>query len=150
MFPTEEEQTSDHDYPSLPQVAVGAVVFHDNRVLLVRRGKAPADGQWAIPGGRVELGESLAQAAEREIQEETGLLVAAGDPIYVFDIIDRDAAGRIRFHYVIVDLAARYLGGSLRHGDDAREARWVAAHELPDLEVSPPTRHLLTSRFDFG
>ena len=150
MFPTDENDTAVHGYPALPQVAVGAVVFHENRVLLVRRGKAPAIGQWAIPGGRVELGESLARAAEREIEEETGLLVAAGDPIYVFDMIDRDASGRIRFHYVIVDLVARYLGGSLRHGDDAREARWVAADELADLDVSPPTRHLLTSRFDFG
>ena len=150
MCPTDENDTAAHGYPALPQVAVGAVVFHENRVLLVRRGKAPAIGQWAIPGGRVELGESLARAAEREIEEETGLLVAAGDPIYVFDIIDRDASGRIRFHYVIVDLMARYLGGRLRHGDDACEARWVAADELPDLEVSRPTRHLLASRFDFG
>ena len=76
--------------------------------------------------------------------------MAAGEPIYVFDVIERDAAGRIRFHYVIVDLAARYVGGSLRSGDDAREARWVAADELRHLNVSPPTRHLLASRFNFG
>ena len=150
MPPTDQNEKAERGYPSLPEVAVGAVVFHANRVLLVRRGQAPADGQWAIPGGRVELGEALARAAEREIREETGILVAAGEPIYVFDVIERDAAGRIRFHYVIVDLAARYMGGNLRSGDDAREARWVAADELRHLDVSPPTRHLLASRFDFG
>ena len=148
--PTDKKEIAARAYPVLPEVAVGAVVFHENRVLLVRRGQAPAEGQWAIPGGRVELGESLAKAAEREIFEETGIRVAAGEPVYVFDVIDRDAAGQIRFHYVIVDLAARYLGGSLRSGDDAHEARWVGADELHDLDVSPPTRHLLKRRFDFG
>lgn len=150
MSPTDEKEMAERGYPSLPQVAVGAVVFNANRVLLVRRGQAPAEGQWAIPGGRVELGESLARAAEREIREETGILVAAGEPLYVFDVIDRDAVGKIRFHYVIVDLAAHFLGGNLRSGDDAREARWVAADELRHLDVSPPTRHLLASRFSFG
>jgi ADP-ribose pyrophosphatase len=147
-----EEKTTiaSRRYPDTPRVAVGAVVWHENRVLLVRRGQAPADGQWAIPGGRVELGESLARAAEREIREETGIRIAAGEPIYVFDLIEHDAAGKVRFHYVIVDLTARYLGGNLCHGDDALEARWVKADELLDMDVSPPTRHLLATRFNFG
>jgi ADP-ribose pyrophosphatase len=137
-------------YPHSPRVAVGAVVWHAERVLLVRRGKAPADGQWAIPGGCVELGESLPQAAEREILEETGIRIAAGEPVYVFDMIERDETGTVRFHYVIVDLAARYLGGRVRAGDDACEARWVSASELKDLNVSPPTRQLLTRQLALG
>ncbi len=137
-------------YPDVPRVAVGAIVFCDNRVLLVRRGRPPADGQWAIPGGAVELGESLAQAAEREIHEETGIRIAAQEPIYVFDMIERDPDGRVRFHYVIVDLAARYLGGELHAGDDAAEARWVAAGEMKGLEISPPTRQLLARQYAFG
>lgn len=137
-------------YPAAPRVAVGAVVFHEKRVLLVQRGKAPARGQWAVPGGSVNLGESLQQAAEREIFEETGIRIAAGRPVYVFDVVDVADDGRVRYHYVIVDLEARYLGGGLRCGDDALEARWVAAAELPDLDVNPATRRLLHSRYGFG
>jgi len=137
-------------YPSVPRVAVGAIVFKDDRVLLVRRGKAPAHGQWAIPGGSVTLGESLQQAAEREIFEETGIRISAGAPAYVFDVVDRDDDGRIRYHYVIVDLDAIYRGGELSPGDDALEARWVAAPELEDLDMSLPTRELLSRQYDFG
>ncbi len=137
-------------YPRYPLVAVGAVVFKNNRVLLVRRGQAPSEDLWAIPGGSVEIGETLQQAAEREILEETGVKIRAGKPIYTFDVIDRDEDGKIRFHYVIVDLAADYVSGDPRAGDDAAEARWVSAHEVNGLEVSPPTLNLLKSRFGFG
>ena len=137
-------------YPRAPWVAVGAVVFKDDRVLLVRRGKAPARGQWAIPGGSVLLGETLQAAAEREIWEETGIRIAAGKPVYTFDVVDRDAKNRIRYHYVIVDLEATYRSGAVRPGDDALEARWVTAHELNEMEVSPPTRQLLSRHYAFG
>jgi ADP-ribose pyrophosphatase len=96
------------------------------------------------------LGESLAEAAEREVREETGIRISAGKPVYVFDTIERDATGDVRFHYVIVDLAATYCGGRLRPGDDAAEARWVAAGELDRLNVSPPTRRLLARLYGFG
>ena len=137
-------------YPDHPRVAVGAVVFKDDRVLLVRRGKAPAMGQWAIPGGSVRLGETLQAAAEREIREETGIRIVAGKPIYTFDVVDRDAENRIRYHYVIIDFEGTYQGGALRAGDDALEARWVAADELKGLAVSRPTRQLLRRRYGFG
>ena len=137
-------------YPKHPRVAVGAVVFSDDRVLLVLRGRAPAKGQWAIPGGNVKLGESLQQAAEREILEETGIIIEAGQPIYTFDAIVRDADGAICFHYVIVDLAAGYVSGVPQPGDDAREVRWVAAHELAALAVSPRTIDLLQKHYRFG
>jgi ADP-ribose pyrophosphatase len=137
-------------YPCYPMVAVGAVVFKNNCVLLVRRGQAPSEDLWAIPGGSVEIGETLQAAAEREILEETGVKIRAGKPIYAFDVIDRDAGGKIRFHYVIVDLAADYVSGEPAAGDDAAEARWVSAHEVNALEVSRPTLNLLKSRFGFG
>lgn len=137
-------------YPAAPQVAVGAVVFKDGRVLMVRRGKAPARGQWAIPGGSVHLGESLQQAAQREIYEETGIRIAAGRPVYVFDVVDAAEDGRVRYHYVIVDLEASYQGGDLRCGDDALEARWVTPEELQALDVNAATRRLLQQRYGFG
>jgi len=137
------------EYPEYPRVAVGAVVFKNGSVLLVRRGKPPAEGVWAIPGGRVELGESLQTAAEREIREETGVRIKAGDPVFTFDVIERDAHGRVRFHYVIVDLMAEYAGGEPTAGDDSREARWISPTGLNHLSVSKTTRHLLETQFDF-
>ena len=137
-------------YPTQPVVAVGAIVFDGNRVLLVRRGQAPSQDLWAIPGGRVKLGETLEEAAEREIFEETGIRIKARKPVYTFDYIERDEAFRPRFHYVIVDLIADFLGGKLRAGDDAADVRWVSAAELDALKVSSKTVHLLKTQYGFG
>ena len=139
-----------NDYPGSPRVAVGAVVFKDDCVLLVRRGQPPAEDLWAIPGGSVEIGETLQEAAEREILEETGIQIRASKPICAFDVIDRDAAGKVRFHYVIVDLAADYVLGEPSAGDDAVEARWVSAKEINALAVSTATLKLLKTKFGFG
>jgi 8-oxo-dGTP diphosphatase len=139
-----------NDYPGNPRVAVGAVVFKEGRVLLVRRGQPPAEDIWAIPGGSVEIGETLQEAVEREILEETGIQIRALKPIYTFDVIDRDAAGKVRFHYVIVDLAADYIRGEPVPGDDALDARWVSAGEISGLEVSTATLKLLKTRYGFG
>jgi ADP-ribose pyrophosphatase len=139
-----------NNYPGKPRVAVGAVVFKEDCVLLVRRGQAPAKDLWAIPGGSVEIGETLQEAAEREILEETGIQIRALKPIYTFDVIDRDTAGKVRFHYVIVDLAAEYVMGEPVAGDDALEARWISAREINGLEVSAATLKLLKTRYDFG
>ena len=141
---------STREYPENPQVAVGAIVIKDGRVLLVKRSQPPSEGLWAIPGGRGELGETLQQAAEREIVEETGLTIRAGDPVYTFDVIERDDAGRIRFHYVIVDLMADYISGELNASDDASEARWVTPEELDGLSVSESTKEVLKDVAHFG
>jgi 8-oxo-dGTP diphosphatase len=144
------DKMSTREYPENPQVAVGAIVIKDGRVLLVRRGQPPSKGLWAIPGGRVELGETLKEAAEREIIEETGLTICAGDPVYTFDVIERDDAGHIRFHYVIVDLVADYLSGKINPSDDASEARWVTPEELEGLPMNETTRKVLTNVVHFG
>lgn len=135
-------------FPDLPRVAVGAVVFKDNKVLLIKRAKPPAQGLWAIPGGSVELGETLQQAAEREILEETGITILAKEPVYTFDVIEKDEKNRICFHYVIVDLIADYISGQPLPGDDADEARWVSFRELKNLDVNPRTLKVLDSLFE--
>ena len=137
-------------YPDAPRPAVGAVVFKDDAVLLVQRGNSPSRGMWAIPGGSVHLGETLRAAAEREILEETGVVIRAGDPILVFESIDKDDCGAVRFHYVIVDLTAEYVSGEPRAGDDAADARWIREAELAWLPVNPATRRLLAEQFNFG
>jgi len=136
------------EFPQTPRPAVGAVVFNQGRVLLVRRAKDPAAGTWAIPGGRVRLGETLQQAAEREVFEETGLTVIAGAPVYTFDVIERDPTGRVRFHYVIVDLAATYVAGDLKAGDDALEAGWFGPDQWPRIAINPSTLRFLKSLSD--
>jgi 8-oxo-dGTP diphosphatase len=136
-------------YPDRPRAAVGAIVFKKDRVLLVRRGKPPAEDQWAIPGGSIELGETLQEAAEREIWEETGIVIRAGDPIYSFDSVIPDDSGRIRFHYVIVDLMAEYVSGELKAGDDARDARWVSPRQAESLNINPLTLQVLRQHFGF-
>jgi len=129
---------------------VGAVIFREDKVLLVLRGKPPAEKQWSIPGGCVELGETLQEAAEREIAEEAGIIIQAKNPIYTFDVIERDENGDIRFHYVIVDLAADYVSGELRAGDDAVDVSWVSLKDLNERNVSDATRKLLAQCYGFG
>jgi len=138
------------EYPDQPRVAVGAIVFKDKQVLLVRRGKPPARDLWAIPGGSVEIGETLQRAAEREIFEETGITIQALEPVFTFDYIERDEFGCARFHYVIVDLTADYVKGEPRAGDDAADARWVSSQEMATLKISSKTHQLLKERFGFG
>jgi 8-oxo-dGTP diphosphatase len=133
---------SRREYPDRPVVGVGAVVIRNGKILLVKRGVAPSKGLWAIPGGSLELGETLQQAAEREILEETGVMIRAREPIYAFDFFERED-GRIRFHFVIVDVAADYISGDAKGADDALDARWLAPADLDHLPVSQNTIRLL-------
>ena len=128
---------------TFPKAGVGAVVFHDHKVLLVKRGNPPCQDEWAIPGGKIKPGESLQQAAEREILEETGVTIKAGEPIYAFDLIDQDSKGNILFHYVIVDLMGLYLNGKLKAASDASAAGWFSQTELASLTLNKTTQQLL-------
>jgi 8-oxo-dGTP diphosphatase len=132
--------------PSQPRVTVGAIVMKENKILLVKRKRAPHQGCWAIPGGKIELGETIQQAAEREIKEETGITIRAKDPIYIFDYIERDENNQIRFHYVIIDVAADYIGGDLQSGDDAEMANWFTMNEAEELNLTVSTRKFLKEK----
>jgi len=119
-----------------PAVGVGAVIVDEGRVLLIRRGKPPLQGRWVVPGGTVELGETLEEAVVRELREETGLEVRPLALVTVFDRILRDD-GAVRYHYVIVDYWCERLSGTLHAGDDALEAAFVAPEELTAFQLPP-------------
>ena len=115
-------------------VGVGAVVIHEERVLLIKRGKEPLRGRWVVPGGTVELGETLEAALTREVLEETGLVVTPREVVTVFDRIERDAGG-VRYHYVIVDYLCDYVSGAPRAASDAEEVALVAREDLPRYDL---------------
>jgi ADP-ribose pyrophosphatase YjhB (NUDIX family) len=124
------------EYPDYPRVGVGAVVLDGERVLLVRRGKPPLPGKWSLPGGLVELGETSVEAVRRELMEECGLDIRVVDVAGVLDRVVRDADGRIRYHWVLVDYLAYPAGGELAAGSDAAEARWVEIDRVEQLDIT--------------
>ena len=125
-------------YPASPLLGVGLIVFdeHRERVLLIRRGTPPAEGQWSVPGGLVDTGETLHQACVREAREETGLEVAPQSVVKIVERLIRDEAGGLEYHFVIVDLLARVVGGSLQAGSDARQVSWIPVAEVDRLPVT--------------
>jgi mutator protein MutT len=131
------------DYPDRPIVGVGAVVVEDGRALVVKRASDPLRGHWSIPGGAVELGETLRQAAAREVLEETGLVVETGEVLEVFDSITCDPEGRTQFHYVLVDFLCRRVEGELCAATDVSEVRWVMQKDLPGLQLTPNALRLI-------
>lgn len=135
--------TDSREYPPLPIAAVGAIVRKGDAVLLIRRGKPPRYGEWSIPGGGVELGETWQEATAREVREECGIEIAVGDHVQVIDIIQRDKAGRVRYHYAVVDFAATYVSGELEAASDITEAHWVAPQDLDRYPMNPQTREVL-------
>ena len=124
------------EYPAAPIVAVGVIIREDDRILLIRRGKEPSKGCWTFPGGAVELGERLSDAARREAREETGLEVEIGEVATVLDNVVRDETGGIHYHYVIIDYFARPTGGSLQSATDVSDARWFRLTDLADLDMT--------------
>lgn len=133
--------------PHWPQLGCGAIVRRDDAVLLVKRGRAPRKGEWAIPGGRVHAGEMLRAATEREVLEETGIRIRAGEMIYQLEYLEHDNDGGIAFHYVVLDYAGEYLGGELQAGDDADEAAWVPFSSLDGMILTDSTRDALHTLF---
>jgi ADP-ribose pyrophosphatase YjhB (NUDIX family) len=123
------------EYPELPLVGVGAIAIEQGRVLLIKRGKPPLEGQWSIPGGMLEIGEELREAAVREAREETGIQVEAGELLGVFDRVLRDAEGRVQYHYVLIDFLCYVIGGELRAGGDASEVQWFTPEEVAKLPL---------------
>ena len=133
------------EYPDAPRVGVGIVVLRGEQVLLVRRGRPPALGAWSLPGGGQELGETAETTARRELLEETGLEVGSLALAGHVDSIHRDAAGRIRFHYTILDFAARYIGGEARAGGDVTDIAWVSERDFDAYELWSEARRIIAA-----
>jgi len=136
------------DYPDRPIVGVGAVIVENGRALVVRRGTEPLKGEWSIPGGVVELGETLRQAAAREAQEETGLEVEAGEVLEVVDRIMRDPQQKVQYHYVLVDFLCRRISGEARPGADASELYWISPDELESFPIADSAAAVLRKGLD--
>ena len=118
------------EYPDNPLVGVGAVIIQENRVLLIRRGQPPLLGEWSLPGGVLECGETLREAVIREAREETGLTVETGEMLGVYERIIRSEDGRVRYHYVLIDFLCRPASGDLKAASDAADVRWFTPEEL--------------------
>jgi ADP-ribose pyrophosphatase YjhB (NUDIX family) len=136
------------EYPTRPIVAVGVIILQDKRVALIRRATEPSKGRWTFPGGAVELGEAVRDAAQREALEETGLQVRVGELASVVDNVVCDDAGRVRYHYVIVDFLAQAVGGRLRPGTDVSAVCWASRTDLDALDVTEKARHLAIRLLD--
>ncbi|HEX4347852.1 MAG TPA: NUDIX hydrolase [Vicinamibacterales bacterium] len=135
-------------FPSQPVVGVGAVILHDGRVLLGKRGHEPLKGQWSLPGGAVEVGETLEAAVAREIVEETGLRITVGPVIEVFDRITAAADGRVEYHFVLIDyLCTVEDGAALKPASDVDALEWAAGDELAQFALSDKTTSVVTQGF---
>ena len=140
--------TDPRQYPSRPIVGVGAVILDGLRVLLVRRAHEPSKGEWSLPGGAVELGETLEAALAREVVEETGLDVVVGPVVEVVDRVQRAADGRVEYHFVIVDYLCTVRAGVAAHGSDASDVRWVSVSELAAHRVSDKAIDVILKAID--
>ncbi len=136
------------EYPQIPLVGVGAIIAQNNRVALVQRGAEPSKGDWSIPGGLVNVGETLRDASIREALEETNLEV---EPIQLVELVERifrDASGRVQYHYVLADFLCSVRGGKLVAGSDALDARWFHRNELQQLNLADITLQVILKGLD--
>ena len=141
----------DRRYPTRPIVGVGTVVMDSDRVLMIKRGKPPRRGSWSLPGGAQELGETIREAARREVREETGLQIEIFGLIDVVDSVRSDADDKIEYHYTLIDLAGYSVGGTLMAGGDAQDCRWFTRTEINAMDIWSETKRIISLAGDkFG
>jgi 8-oxo-dGTP diphosphatase len=139
---------SSRQYPDRPILGVGALIFRGERILLVERGKEPLKGYWSLPGGVVEVGETLEQAIRREVQEETKLQIEILQVLEIFERIMRDAEGRPEYHYVLVDYLCRSTTGEPKPADDVAKVEWVRRDELANYRITEGTVPVIEKGFE--
>jgi 8-oxo-dGTP diphosphatase len=139
--------TSKREYPERPLVGVGGVVIAEGKALLIKRGGPPLEGQWSIPGGMLEVGETLRDGVHRELKEETGLTVRVGELVEVFERIFQDEAGRIRYHFVIHDFLCEALSGEAKAASDVTDVAWVTKSALSEYGLTETAMRVLLRAF---
>jgi 8-oxo-dGTP diphosphatase len=140
--------TSSREYPERPMVGVGGVVISQGRALLVRRGSAPLQGQWSIPGGMLEVGETIVAGVRRELAEETGIEVRVGELIEVFERITPDASGKTQYHFVVLDYLCEILSGEARAASDVVDVAWATPTELASYSISETATRVILKAFE--
>src|SRR5271156_2964076 len=135
------------EFPETPLVGIGAIIIENARVVLVKRAHPPLQAEWSIPGGVLEVGELMREAAIREAREETGLTVEPGELLGVYDRVLRDASKRVQYHYVLIDFLCRRVAGDLAAASDATEVRWFTREELPALKLAEDTFDVIRKGF---
>jgi 8-oxo-dGTP diphosphatase len=139
--------TTRREYPSQPIVGVGGVIVDKGRTLLIKRGSPPLQGQWSIPGGLLEIGETLLAGVRRELREETGMEVRPLELIEVFERIELDGSGKARYHYVVLDYLCEAMGGQARAGSDVTDVAWASVEELTQYSLSSTATHVIRKAF---
>ena len=135
-------------YPSAPMVGVGVIVFNsEKKVLLVKRGNEPSKGLWSLPGGMIELGERVREAGIREVKEECNIDIEPENVVSVVDLILEDSAGKVKYHYILIDYLAKFIGGELISRSDVMDANWFSKAQIADLDIPEVTRDVLEKAF---
>jgi len=140
----------DREYPERPLVGVGGVVISNGRALLVRRGGPPLEGQWSIPGGMLEVGETLLEGVRRELLEETGVEVRVGELIEVFERINLDGKGKPRYHFVVLDYLCDAVTGEARAGSDVTAVAWAKPEELATYALTETATRVILKAFEMA
>lgn len=138
---------TEREYPKRPIASVAACVFKDGRILLIQRGTPPSKGKWSVPGGAIELGESLKDTAKRELYEECGVEIEVGDIFDVESFLIRDENDNIQFHYIVTYLTANYVSGDIRPGSEELDVCWATKEELQNIDINPVVRDYLLEAF---
>jgi len=127
--------TDDRKYPARPIVGVGALVWRDDKILLIKRGKAPAKGEWSLPGGAQELGETIEETARREVREETGCEIGPLTFLGAFDSMEQDESGGLLYHFTLIDFEATWVSGEPSPGEAEEDARFFSLDQISSLQV---------------
>ncbi|UCC17918.1 MAG: NUDIX hydrolase [Dehalococcoidales bacterium] len=139
---------AEREYPKQPIASVAACVFKGDRILLVQRGTQPSKGKWSVPGGAIELGESLKDTAKRELDEECGVNIEVGDIFDVENLLIRDEDDNIQYHYIVTYLTANYVSGDIRPGSEELDVCWATREELMNLDMDPIVRGYMLKAFE--
>jgi ADP-ribose pyrophosphatase len=143
----EEQAQERREYPRAPLIGVGAVAIKDGKILLMKRAFEPGKGKWSVPGGLVEVGETLSDACAREMEEETGIKIHVLELINAYDMIVPDEAGKIRYHYVLIDFLVKPIGGTERSSVEVLEMKWVTYEETRLMDMTSSARKALQELF---